>query len=552
MYSSEPLHHLVDQYLAFLHETYPTDASLDGVHVHDDLLEDFSRQAIDREIRALSGFSRRLDQIRSEGLTPTEQIEHPVVGASMKARLFELEEVRSWERNPQHYAVVLASSLAAQVIFDYAPVTERARRILSKLRQVPRFIAAARENIKEPPGIFAKVGLETFRGVQKFIETDLPRALSEVDDLHLLGDLADASTEAAETLAGYIDYLEREVAPRSRASFRLGREKFEQKLKLEEGIGLNADRLLSIVLRALGETAEEFRSVVGRFGSGDPVEVWRQLKRNHPPAGGLVEEARSQVEKLRMFVERHDLVSIPDEQPIVVAPTPDFYRWSFASMWTPGPFETRRPRAFYYVTDVDPSWPPERKEEHLLDFNYPTLWSVSMHEVYPGHFLQYQHLRGIEAKLRKSIMFAPTSFVEGWAHYAEQVMIEAGFDREEPAIRLGQLAEVLIRLVRAVVAIRLHAEDMSVEQGVRLFREEAFMEEPGARREAERGTFDPSYAVYALGRLMFLKLRADYEATLESRFSRRAFHDAILANGAMPLWAHRELLLGRHSGDILE
>ncbi|MFB3854785.1 MAG: DUF885 domain-containing protein [Vicinamibacterales bacterium] len=552
MYSSEPLHHFVEQYLAYLHETYPTDAALDGVHLHDDLLEDLSRQAIDAQIRSLAGFSRRLDQIRLEGLTPTEQVEHPVAASSIRSRLFELEEVRSWERSPQYYAGLLASSLAAQVVFDYAPVEERARRILSKLRQVPRFVGSARDNIKEPPGIFVKVGLETLRGVLKFVETDLPKALTDVDDLHLLGDLADASMEAADALRSYIDYLEREVAPRARASFRLGREKFEQKLKLDEGIGLNSDRLQSIVLRALGETAEEFRRTAGRLGPGDPIENWRGIKRRHPPAGGLVEEARRQIDELRTFIERQDLVSIPDEQPVIVAPTPDFYRWSFASMWTPGPFESRRPRAYYFVTDVEPSWPPERQEEHLLDFNYQTLWAISMHEVYPGHFVQYQHMRGVEAKLRKSVLFAPTSFVEGWAHYGEQMMIEAGFGREDPAIRLGQLAEVLIRLVRAVVSIRLHAEDMSVEQGVRLFRDEAYMEESSARREAERGTFDPAYGVYALGRLMFVKLRADYKAAQEARFSPRAFHDAVLSQGSVPLWALRQLLLGRHSGDILE
>jgi len=307
-----------------------------------------------------------------------------------------------------------------------------------------------------------------------------------------------------------------------------------------------------VVMRALGEAGEEFRRAASRAGAGDPADVWRQIKRRHPAPGTLVEEARRQIVELRTFVERQDLVSIPDEQPIVVAPTPDFYRWSFASMWTPGPFEARRARAYYYLTDADPSWPAERQEEHLLDFNYPMLWAVSIHEVYPGHFVQYQHLRGVQAKLRKSVLFAPTSFVEGWAHYAEQMMIDAGFGREDPAIRLGQIAEVLIRLARAVVGIRLHAEDLSVEQGVRFFRDEAFMEEASARREAERGTFDPSYVVYALGRLALLKLRADVKSSQESRFSLRTFHDTLLGHGALPFWAVRRLMLGPRSGDILE
>jgi uncharacterized protein (DUF885 family) len=221
-------------------------------------------------------------------------------------------------------------------------------------------------------------------------------------------------------------------------------------------------------------------------------------------------------------------------------------------MWTPGPFETKPTRAYYYLTDVDPSWPAERQREHLRDYNYPTLWSISIHEVYPGHFLHYQHLRRVQSKLRKSIMFSPASFVEGWAHYCEEMMIEAGFGRSDPGVKLGQLAEALIRLVRFIVGIRLHAEDLSVEQGVRLFREEAFMEEASARREAERGTFDPTYLVYSAGKLMLLKLRQDYRQQMGKAFSLRAFHDTLLGNGTAPFWLHRQLMLGTDHGDLLE
>jgi uncharacterized protein (DUF885 family) len=552
MYSSEPLHHFVDHYLAYLHETHPTDAALDGVHSHDDLLEDLSRSAIEAQTRALSGFWRRLDQIGMDGLTPIEKVEHPVIAANIQARLYDLEEIRTWERNPQLYATILASSIAAQALFDYAPVTERARRILSKLRQAPRLLRAARDNVKDPPGIFVKVGLETMRGALKFIQADLPRALSEVDDLHLLGDLDDASTEATDALKSYIEYLEHELAPKARASFRLGREKFERKLKLDEGLSLGVERLLSIAGRELWATQEEFRRVASRIGPGDAADVWREIKKRHPAPGQLINEARQQLDDLKTFIQRQDIVSVPDEQDVVVAPTPDFYRWSFASMWTPGPFEAKPGHAYYYLTDVESSWPPERQEEHLRDFNYPTLWAISIHEVFPGHFLHYQHLRGLDSKLRKSTMFSPASMIEGWAHYTEQMMLEAGFGRDDHATRLGQLAEALIRLARFIVGIRLHAEDMSVEQGMRFFRDEAFMEEASARREAERGTFDPTYLVYSVGRLMLLKLRADYRAAQGNKYSLRTFHDTLLGNGAMPVWALRQLMLGAHSGDILD
>jgi uncharacterized protein (DUF885 family) len=552
MIASEPLPHFIDDLLGYLREAHPTHATLDGVHTHDDLLEDFSVHAIEGEAHALAGYLRRVDEINPAGLTPVERLEHRMVNEHVRGRMFELEQVRTWERNPQFYADTLASSLAGQALFMHAPAPERARRVLSKLRQTRRLIQAARDNIKDPPGIFVKVGIETMRGALRFIDDDLPRAFSSVDDLHLLGDLADAQSEASQAIGSYIEYLETEVAPRARASFRLGRDKFEQKLKLEEGLAIPIDRLLAIGMRELKTTQEAFRTVAGRLNGGDPLEAWARTRAEHPAPGELIGAAREHVEELATFIQRHDLIAMPAAEPVTVAPTPDFYRWSFASMWASGPFESKPTRAYYYLTDVDPAWPPERQEEHLRDYNYPTLWSISIHEVFPGHFLHAQHLRRVESKVRKSILFAPASFVEGWAHYCEQMMVEAGFGRDNYRVKLGQLAEALVRLARFIVGIKLHTEDMSVEQGMRFFRDEAFMEEPSARREAERGTFDPTYLVYTAGKLMLLKLRNDYKQQQGKAFSLRGFHDTLLANGTAPFWLHRQLMLGDDHGDLIE
>jgi uncharacterized protein (DUF885 family) len=552
MIASEPLPHFVDDLLSYLHETHPTYATLDGVHTHDDLLEDVSRHGIESEARALAGYLRRLDEINRDALTVVERLEHRMITSHLQGRMFELEAVRTWERNPQYYSDLLASSLAGQTLFAHAPAPERARRVLSKLRQTQRLIQAARDNIKDPPGIYAKVGIETMRGALKFIDDDLPRAFADVDDLHLLGDLADAQTEASQAVGSYVQYLETELAPKARASFRLGRDKFEQKLRLEEGLTVPVDRLLAIATRELQATQDAFRSLAGRMNGGDPMETWARTKARHPAPGELVGVGRQQLDELATFLERQSIITVPQGETITVAPTPEFYRWSFASMWTPGPFETKATRAYYYLTDVDRSWPSERQEEHLRDYNYPTLWSISIHEVYPGHFLQYQHLRRVESKARKSILFAPDSFVEGWAHYCEQMMIEAGFGRQDDSIKLGQLAEALIRLVRVIVCIKLHAEDMSVEQGVRYFRDEAFMEEGSARREAERGTFDPTYLVYSVGKLMLLKLRQDWKQRQGKAFSLRSFHDTLLGQGTAPFWLHRQLMLGDDGGEMLD
>jgi uncharacterized protein (DUF885 family) len=552
MYPSEPFPHFVDDYLAYLYEVCPTHATLDGIHLHDDLLEDLSRTAIDAHVRALSGFGRRLHQIDPATLPPTERIEHPIVASNIEARMFEFEDVRTWERNPQIYADLIGTSLAGQALFAYAPEAERARRIVSKLRQVPRLVQAARENIRDAPGIFVKMGLESWRGILKFIDADLPRAFASLDDLHILGELADTSAEASNAIKGYIDYLETDLAPRAKASFRLGRERFEKKLRLEEGITFTADRLLAIALRELHEVQEEFRSVASRLPGGDVQAAWRAATERHPAPGEVVKAAEAQVKELEQFLRRQSIVTVPDGEPVVVAPTPEFYRWTFASMWTPGPFETKPSRAYYYLTDADRSWPPERQEEHLRYFNYPILWHISIHEAYPGHFLHFQHLRQVESKVRKSVFFAPASLVEGWAHYCEQMMVEAGFRRNEPEIKLGQLAEALVRLARFIVCIRLHCEDMSVEQGMRFFRDEAFLEEATARKEAERGTFDPTYLVYSVGKLMMLKLRRDFKEQQGAKYSLRAFHDAVLAQGCAPFSAMRRLLLNDSVDAVLE
>jgi uncharacterized protein (DUF885 family) len=515
MHAAEPFPHFVDDYLNYLYEAHPSAATMDGVHRYDDLVEDFRRPAVDSHVSALAGFLRRLDAIPVDPLPEVEQVEHAIVGSNIRSRQFEFEAVRSWERNPQLYAETLASSLAAQVIFDYAPEEDRARRILSKLRQTRRFRRLA--------------------------------------DMHLLSDLADASQDAVLAIGEYVEYLETDVRPRAKASFRLGRERYEQKLRYDEGISLSVDRLLAIAERELHATQEEFRTIAGRLNGGDPIENWRKKKQQtHPEPGQLLATAREQLRELQTFLQRNSIVSLPDDNIVEVGATPDFFRWSFASMWTPGPFETRAQRAMYYLTDVDPSWPEEKKLEHLRDFNIPTLWTISIHEVFPGHYLHYQHLRKIDSKVRRSTMFASASYIEGWAHYCEQMMLEAGFGKKDYTMKLGQLAEALVRLARFIVGIRLHTEDWSVEQGMRFFRDEAFLEESSARREAERGTFDPTYLVYSAGKLALLKLRSDWQAKQGGKPSLRAFHDALLSQGSAPIWALRRLMLGRETEAVLE
>ena len=553
MSTTEPLSHLVDQYRDFLHESSPTAASTDGVHTHDDRLEDLSRRAIEDEIQELGGFVRRLDRVSTRSLTADEQLERRLLADQIRGRLFELEEVRSWERDPRHYAELLTTSLAGQTLFDYAPVEERARRVVSKLRQTPRLIEAAEANVEDPSGIFIKTGAEAFDETVALIERDLPRAFGRLEDLHLLGDLADASTEATDAIRRHTNHLRDTLAPRSRATFRLGRERFEGRLEYADGISLSAERLLAVAERELARTQAEFREVAGRLNpKADAGNVWRDVKARHASPGQLVQMVREQLEELLAFVERNSIVTVPEEDPVIVAPATDFYRRKNNRVWSPGPFEPRTLPSYYYVSDVDPTWSAERTEEHLRDLNLATLWSISVHETYPGHFLHFNYQRRTKRTLRKSTLFAPVSFVEGWAHYCEQMMVEAGLAREDETIELGQLSRALVGLTRMVVSIRLHTEDMSVEQGVRFFEDNAYLEEGSARREAERGTFDPSYVLCPAGRLMLLKLREDIESREGAGFSLRSFHDQLLEQGSVPIWLHRALMLGDTASELLD
>ena len=357
MDSLETAPHFVDDYLGYLYE-----AAADGRHLRRRACARrpcsriFSRAAIDRQLRELGGFARRLAAIRADGLAADERLDRAMLDADIHARLLEIERTRNHERNPQLYADTLATTLASQVVFDYAPVAERGRRLVSKLRQTPTLLTAARENVKDPPGLFVKTAVETLRGLLTFLDVDLPRALADLDDLSLLGDLADASTEASQAIGAYVEWLEKEVGPKAKGSFRLGQRALRRQAASRGGRRPAArPRCWRSPSASSARREEEFARVAAALGREAPAEAWQRLKGEHPPAGQLVAEARAQVEALRAFLERESaLVSVPEHEPLRVAPTPPFYRWTFASLWCPGPFETRPVRAFYYLTDADP------------------------------------------------------------------------------------------------------------------------------------------------------------------------------------------------------
>jgi uncharacterized protein (DUF885 family) len=543
---------LVEDYLLDLHSRHPNLAAASGIHAWDGQLEDYSPLAIANEISAIKRFQARIEKVPPLELSISDVVDYQILASSMKSRLLELEQIKNYERDPRVYSDVISTGLLQIAIFPYSPADSRIRHITAKEKLIPRLLDSARYNVSKTPPVFLKVALESFKGTLSFIRNDLPKAFASVKDEKLQRAFRKSTKLAAEAVADYIKHLER-TRPDPSISFAIGKQNYEARLKYDEAIEIPVETLLRIANRELAKTHDEFRKTAARIDPArDPKASWASLQADHPKAGALVEEAQKQLSQIAGFIREKGIVTLPAGDAPVVAATPDFMRWSTASMWTPGPYETDSVPARYLVTDVDAKWTPRQKEEYLSSFNYPQLWSTSIHEAYPGHFVQSAYLKQVASPVRKLWAFAPASFVEGWAHYAEQMMLEEGFAGGDPKIKMGQLADALLRLCRFVVGIRLHTEGMTVEQGTRFFMENAYMGETPSRIEAERGTFDPTYLVYSVGKLAILKLREDYKRSRGAEYSLREFHDRLLSNGNAPIRMHRQMMMPGDRGRLIE
>jgi uncharacterized protein (DUF885 family) len=543
---------LVNDYLLDLHARHPALAAASGIHAWDGRLEDYSSGAMAAEIDAIKRFQSRLEKIQPLSLSSSDIFDYQIIQSNMRARLLELEQIKDYERNPKVYNDVISQGLLQIAMFEYAPADSRIRHVISKEKQIPRLLESAQANLHNPPAIFLKIALESFRGTQSFIQNDLPKAFATVKDAKLQAEFKKSTKAAVGALAKHIKHLE-QTKPDPEASFAIGKQQFEAKLKYEEVIDIPTETLLRIAERELAKTQDEFRKTAAAIDSRRPaMAVWSDVQRDHPRAGALVEEAQKQLDALVKFIQEKKIVTLPEGPGPVVAPTPDFMRWSTASMWTPGPFETRQLPSRYLITDVDPRWTDKQKSEYLSSINFPQLWSTSIHEAYPGHFVQGAYLKQAPSNVRKTWALAPASFVEGWAHYTEQMMMEEGFGAGDPKMKLGQLADALLRLCRFVAGIRLHTAGMTVDQATQFFMENAYMGETPSRIEAERGTFDPTYLVYTVGKLAILKMREDYKRYHKDDFSLEEFHDRLLSNGLAPIWAHRRMLMPEDRGKLLE
>ncbi|MBI3278262.1 MAG: DUF885 domain-containing protein, partial [Acidobacteria bacterium] len=551
--SSAAFRAFVDDYFRLLFEFRPSLGTEEGFHEWDRKLEDLSQDAYRHRIAVLKSLLSRLDSLRKENLSLDEKIDSIILRGQIESELLEIDGMQSWRRNPIPYVSLPGSAIDALMKRTFAPAPERLRDVIERLRGVPAVLDAMRQNVYDPPRELTELALRIASGSVGFLRdsvADWAKGAAQ-GDAELLHDLTLANTRAVHAMESASHYLKHELLPRSRGSYAIGSRNYSRKLLFEELVDLPLDRLLEIGEANLRKDYDAFLETARRLNpKARPVEVLKSLARNHPSEQTLIPAARDMLEAIRRFAVQKQIVSIPSEIRPIVKETPPYARsGSFASMDTPGAYENRAKEAYYYITPPEPDWTPQHKREHLRAFARPVMDIISIHEAYPGHFVQFLYSRHFPTKTRK-LTFCGTN-VEGWAHYAEQMMVEEGFGAGDPAVRLAQLQEALVRDCRYMAGIKLHTQGWTVPTAARLFEEKAFLEPANAYEEARRGAYDPTYLYYTLGKLEIYKLREDYKRAKGRAYSLRDFHDVFIRQGGVPLPLMRQILLPGDKGEPL-
>ena len=521
-----------------------------GWHEYDGKITDFSRESMSAELRRLKAFAQRLASFDPRRLSLAARFDFQLLSNAVQKEIFTFEESKDYTDNPMTYAQVIDAN--AYIKRNYAPVEERVRAIIAMEKEAPKLFAAARENLRGSlPKPQVELAMDIATGNASFLARELPAALGEVKDKNLMEEFGRANETAISELRQFARWLKEEKLPQAHTHYALGRDKYRKMLSLEM-IGLSPEKLLEIGLGELKREQKIFAETAVRIDSRQkPVAVFKAIQKDHPTEASLLPDTRKNLEAIRQFVVDHRILTIPSPVRARVEETPAFARaTSFASMDTPGPFERKATEAYYYVTPVEKDWPADQKVEWLTAFNYYTTDIVSIHEAYPGHYTQFLCMNGSQAT-RVEKIFGSYAFTEGWAHYTEQMMLDEGFPGEtgggNPArtakYRLAQSDEALLRICRLCVSIKTHCEGMSVDEATRFFEENCYYEGKPARQEALRGTYDPGYLYYTVGKLEILKLREDWRRQEGASFSLQKFHDELLRHGRPPLRMLREILL---------
>jgi uncharacterized protein (DUF885 family) len=546
---------LADEYIAGYLAWRPQTGTSLGLHEYDGKVTDYSQASLSAELARLKSFDERLGQLNINSLSLQAFYDYRILRSANQREIFGFEQMRIYSDNPMTYAGALDVNI--YIKRNFAPLDERVGSVVAILNQAPQIMSAARANLSESlPRPQVETAIEEAQGTADFLSKDLVAALKDVKNETLMAGFNTANRRAIEEVGAYASYLKEQKLPKATAPYALGREKYQKLLEYGEMVTLSPEQLLEIGSHELQRKQKVFAEAAGEIDpTRTPIEVFRAIQKDHPAEQSLIPDTARDLGTIRQFVIDRQIITIPSPVTATVAETPQFMRaTSFASMDTPGPFETKATEAYYYVTPVEADWPPQQKEEWLTAFNYYTTDIVSIHEAYPGHYVQFLCLNASPATRLEKI-FGSYAFIEGWAHYTEQMMVDKGFGAspsptptraeqiKAAKYRLAQTDEALLRICRLCVSIRMHCQGMSVEEATKFFEDNCYYEPKPARQEAIRGAFDPEYLYYTLGKLEILKLREDYRKQEGAKFTLQGFHNEMLRHGAPPIRLLREVML---------
>ncbi|MGA1983321.1 MAG: DUF885 domain-containing protein [Acidobacteriaceae bacterium] len=556
----------------FFSEVYfrfaPTAGTAAGLHQYDTKLEDYSAAGVAAETAALHEFEKRVEAIDPSALDAPVAADREILLNNIKSELLTLEVIRGWEKNPDDYSSGITNSAFVIMERPYASADTRLRALVEREKLMPQALEEARKNLKNPPRIFTEIALEQIDGDVSFFENDVPSAfLSGTDGAEGAKDAATkaefAKTNAAvvTALKSYAAWMKSDLLPRSNGDYRLGADTFAKKLDYDEMVDLPLSRLLEIAMDDLHKNQAEFARVAKEIDPAKtPEQELKELQGMYPPPDQLLATFHKTFDSLTSFIRANHIITIPSDVQPTLEDTPPFERaTTFASMDPPGPFETHSKKAYFNVTLPEKDWTPEHIAGHMAQFNVGTIVSTSVHEAYPGHYVQFLWMPQFGSTIRK-VLGANTN-IEGWAHYCEQMMLDEGYAaapvgasadevRKAKLIRLGQLMDALLRDARFVNSIKLHtgegepAGKWTLEQAEDFFVNQGYQTREIADVETKRGTSDATYLYYTLGKLEIMKLRADYKKKMGAAYTIGDFHDKFMKQGFAPIKVIRRAMLG--------
>jgi uncharacterized protein (DUF885 family) len=540
-----PFREFVDDYFRGYFSFYPSEGTAAGFHEYDTQLEDFSAV----RMRSRSAELRRqlgvLEGVRKQKLPAEDEIDAAILDGKIRAELLDIDTIRWWRRNGIPYVTVAGQSVDLIMKRSFAPPAERLKLVTARLQGIEKLLGAMRDNVTDPPRELTELAQRVCAGSVGFFRDTVGQWAKEAAGSNdaLLTEFQSSNRKVVTAFEVTANFLATDQLILSTGSYSIGTDAFLKKLKYEEMIDVPIDRLLAIGEAQLEKDYKAFVDTARRIKPGvAPGEVMRSLSNEHPTEEQLLDYAKATVEDIRKFVIAKKIIAIPSNVLPTIMETPPYARsGAFASMDTPGAYEETAKEAFYYVTPPEKDWTRAHKDEHLRLFNKPVMDIITIHEAYPGHYTQFLYAKEFPSKTRKVLL--TRSNAEGWAHYAEEMMIEEGFGGRDPKIRLAQLSEALLRDCRYIAGIKLHTEDATVEQATRIFVERGFQEPANAYEEARRGAYDPTYLYYTAGKLQIYKLREDYKRAQGSAYSLEKFHTEFIKQGSIPIKLMRRILL---------